>query len=134
MKPNIASVPALWVLAALVCGCENKPKAPPPGGRPAAPVANVKIYEKPPGNWELLGPVTLGVTAETRWDERGDASRGFQVLKEKVAQMGGNGLLLQADDGTYDVTVLAADQGKYYQVPVRLTPRTAVAKAIYVTP
>ena len=92
----------------------------------------VKIYPKAPKKYEVLGTVTVPIGGDVRWDDRGDADAGFERLKAEAAKLGANGLLLEAPPGASEARVLAGYKGTYYQVPVKLNPRTAVAQAIWV--
>jgi hypothetical protein len=127
---NMLALSGLMVVALLICGCESQ-SAPKQTGPLTA--ADVMIYKDPPANeFKDLGPVTMPTGGEVKWDERGDATRGFQLLKEKVAAMGGNGILLKIDESEYDMQVLAADKGTYYTVPLKRNPRTVIVHAISV--
>jgi hypothetical protein len=93
----------------------------------------VVIYKDAPAKeFKDLGPVTLPTGGEVTWGDKGDSTRGFQILKEKVAAMGGNGILLKIDESEYDMTVLAADKGTYYTVPLRRNPRMVIVHALSV--
>jgi hypothetical protein len=67
-----------------------------------------------------------------KWDERGNADLGFDRLLADAAKLGANGLLMAADPGPDAKLVLAGYHGVFYQLPLRGTPPTAVAQAIYV--
>ena len=125
-----------WMAAVfeLAAGCQTKPEVVPSSGpRPAAPVEQVKIYQKPPLKYERLGVVTVVATKETPWDKEGKNDAGFEKLKAEAAKKGANGLLLQVDHNEYYGTVLAGYHDNFYQVPYRLKPqKMAVAEAIYV--
>jgi hypothetical protein len=126
---TMLALSGLMALAFLLCGCE--PRFAPKDNGPLT-AADVVIYkEKPAKEFRDLGPVTLP-TGEGMWDERGDSTRGFQLLKEKVAAMGGNGILLKIKESEYDMMVLAADKGTYYQVPMRRSPRCVIVHALSV--
>jgi hypothetical protein len=130
MRSNrVLSVLGLFAVAFLLCACESQSKAP---EMPVA-AADVKIYKDPPFNqYKVLGLVTLPTGGEVTWGDRGDSTRGFELLREKVAQLGGNGILLKLDPKEYDMQVLAGDRGTYYQVPLKGNPRTVVVQAIRV--
>ena len=130
MRLGTLVLSGLVSVAFLLCGCESS-SAPKHTGPLTA--ADVKIYKDTPSNeYKDLGPVTLPTGGEVTWDERGDSTRGFQLLKEKVAKMGANGILLKIDQSEYDMQVLAADSGTYYQVPLKRNPRTVIVHAILV--
>jgi len=124
-------IPAFLATGCLLYACAPKvltPSGPPPPPSPQT----VKIYQEQPGKYELLGDISLAVTPEMKWDERGDSTAGFEALKAKAAAMGGNGLLLKSAQGNYDTSVGAGYNGKYYLVPLKREPRTVFGQAIYV--
>ena len=122
------------ILAAFVCSaCTSSPEVVPSSGpRTATSPEQVEIYTKAPDKYEELGPVTVTGAEGAKWDERGDATAGFDALKRKAADRGANGLLLKLKEGEYEQLVLAGYKGEYYPVPVKGKPPTAVAQAIYV--
>jgi len=108
---NILALSGLLAVAFLIAGCETQ-SAPKNTGPLTA--ADVVIYKDPPSKeFKDLGPVTLPTGGEVTWGDKGDSTRGFQILKEKVAAMGGNGILLKINESEYEMTVLAADKGTY---------------------
>jgi hypothetical protein len=90
------------------------------------------LYQKQPAKYEALGVVSVPITPEMKWDERGDSTPAFEALKSKAAAMGANGLLLIGQPGTFDLLVTAGYKGEFYQVPAKREPKTAVAQAIFV--
>jgi hypothetical protein len=128
-----AHLTAAALLLLLVCGCASHEVVPTSGPRTATRAEDVKIYQKHPKKYERLGTVSVAVTPEVQFDERGDANVGFDRLKAKAAALGANGLLL-ALDGVEGSNMLATVgyHGTFYQVPLRTNPRTAMAQAIYV--
>jgi hypothetical protein len=119
--------------AALLIGCASKPEVvPSTGPRPATRADMVEIYPKPPAKYERLGMISIPVTEELRWDNRGDANLAFERLKSEAAKRGANGLLLQVEADQYDRRTLAGYKGTMYEVPMKGTPRTAMAEAIWV--
>ena len=117
--------------AAFLAGCAPE-VLPPSGTHPIALPAQVKIYQKQPAKYELLGTINVPVTAAMKWDDRGDSTAGFEALQAKAAAMGANGVLLKADQGLYDIEIGAGFKGTYYLVPLKKEPRTAMAQAIFV--
>ncbi len=115
----------------MIAGCSPE-VLPPSGAHPPLLAENVKIYESQPSKYELLGTIEVPVTPEMKWDEKGDSTPGFKALLAKAAALGANGLLLRADANQHDVMVGVGFNDKYYQVPLRLQPKTAVAEAIFV--
>ena len=117
----------------LICGCSSHQVVPSSGTRAPTRAEDVKIYAKHPDKYERLGVVTVAVTPEVRFDERGDANLGFDRLKAAAAKLGANGLLLNPDgvEGS-DAMATVGYHGTFYQVPLRSKPRTAMAEAIYV--
>jgi len=112
-------------------GCESE-IVPATAHDPIAP-AQVKIYQKAPQKYEVLGTVEVPVGGEVRWDNRGDADAGFKKLQELAAAKGANGVLLKTAPNIPSVT--AGYNGVYYQVPIRLSdgkPTAAWAEAIFV--
>jgi hypothetical protein len=120
---------AVLVLSA---GCAEPKVVPSSGPRPPLDASKVMIYEKKPLTYEILGTVTVSAAEGAKWDERGDANAAFDKLKSKSAAMGANGVLLVVDDAERDRFATAGYHGKFYQVPLKGKPPTAVAKAIYV--
>jgi len=127
---------ALVVTASAVLsgGCKSDPEVVPSKGmRPPTTADQVKIYLKAPKKYEDLGVVIQEVTPELRWDERGDATKGIEMMKAKAAAKGANGLLLADPDAQQKHSVLAGYKGEYYTVPIReTTPRQGVGTAIFV--
>ena len=123
----------LAVLSLLVSGCKSHEVVPSSGNRPPTRAEDVKIYPKHPDKYERLGVVSIPVTPEVRFDERGDANLGFDRLKAAAAQRGANGLLLPPEgvEGS-DALATVGYHGTFYQVPLKSKPRTAMAEAIYV--
>jgi len=119
---------ALLIVALSGCGSTVMP---PTSHDPTSP-DQVKIYQKAPNKYEGLGTVTVPIGADVRWDEKGDADAGFQKLRAAAAERGANGLLLTAPDGATNAVVTAGYKGTYYQVPVQMNPKGAVAQAIWV--
>jgi hypothetical protein len=117
--------------AALLAACAPE-VLPPSGTHPVALPAQVKIYQNQPAKYELLGTINVPVTAEMKWDDRGDSTAGFEALLAKAAALGANGVLLKAEEGLYDIQVGAGYKGTYYLVPLKKEPRTAMASAIFV--
>ena len=116
-------------------GCASKPEIVPSSG-PRTPTSamQVKIYEKAPKKYEMLGTVTVTREEGARWDEKGDANAAFDTAKSKAAALGANGLLLSAAAGEFEYRATAGYHGKFYQVPVRGRQGAAVGvmQAIYV--
>jgi len=124
---------ALAIALLLVCGCSSPEVVPSSGNRPPTRPENVKIYAKQPRKYERLGVVSVPVTPEVRFDERGDANLGFDRLKAAAAARGATGLLLSKEgvEGS-DALATVGYHGTFYQVPVKSNPRTAMGEAIYV--
>jgi len=121
--------------AMFLSACATSEIVPVSGPRAAMPVEQVKFYQHPPKRYEILGPVTVSREEGATWDERGDATAGFDILRKKAAALGANGLLLQTDKGDDYKKVLAGYHGEYYQVPVSgsgTSSPKALARAIYV--
>src|SRR5687768_16022525 len=109
--------------AFVVSACSSSPEVVPSSGpRSATSPEQVEIYTKAPDKYEVLGNVTVTGAEGAKWDERGDATEGFEALKRKAAARGANGLLLKVGEGDYDQLVLAGYKGEYYQVPVKGNP------------
>jgi hypothetical protein len=120
-----------FLVLIVVAGCG--PEVVPSSG-PRAPTdpSQVSIYQKEPKRYEILGNVEVAVGGDVRWDSKGEANAGFERLKAQAAARGANGILLSGDSPEM-MRVVARYKGTWYQVPVRTeTPKTAVAKAIYV--
>ena len=121
----------LATAACALAACEPK-VLPPSGPHPATPPDQVKLYQQEPAKYELLGEITMPVTPDMRFDERGDSTVGFETLKERASAMGANGVLLLDKSHRHDYVVGVGYRGTYYQVPMRKEPKTAIANAIYV--
>jgi hypothetical protein len=115
-----------------LAGCASPEIVPSSGPRPPTAPQQVKVFQKAPAKYELLGPVAITAQPGATWDEKGNATAGFDRMRSAAAALGANGLLLAADPGTYDRMVTVGDAGKFYQVAVRGRPPTAVGHAIFV--
>jgi len=124
---------SLTVLLLLICGCKSHEVVPSSGPRAPTRPEDVKIYPKHPEKYERLGVVSVAVTPEVRFDENGNSNLGFDRLKAAAAQRGANGLLFPPEgvEGS-DAMATVGYHGKFYQVPLKSKPRTAMAEAIYV--
>jgi hypothetical protein len=122
----------LSALACLLVSCSEV--VPSTGPHPITPPEAVHLYQNPPLKYELVGPLTLPLTPEMKWDENGDADLAFDTLKAKASAMGANGILLKQKNDRYDISVGAGYHGKNYFVPMKSQPRTLVVDAIYVAP
>jgi hypothetical protein len=134
---SVGLVVVVGVVAAILTGCAKSEVVPSTGPHSPTTPDKVTIYQKPPKlKYEKLGTVEATRSEGAKWDEHGDASKGFDALKAKAAAMGANGLLLEAPKGTYDIWVTAGYNGTFHQVPVRNKSGepTAIAEAIYVHP
>jgi hypothetical protein len=131
MRKPFARICLVVAMALLLLGCGSH-EVEPAGPRQATTPDKVKLYEKPPKKYESLAIVSVPVTPEMRWDERGQSQAGFDALKTKAAALGANGLVFAFEPGTYDFMTTAGYQQTFYHVPMRLSPRTAMAKAVYV--
>jgi hypothetical protein len=135
MKPYLhairAGMMALVFVSAGLAGCSPE-VLPPSGPHPALMADQIKIYQNEPAKYEVLGTLEVPVTAEMKWDDRGDSTPGFLAFKSKAAALGANGVLLMVDQKLYDLKVGAGFDRVYYLVPLRREPRTAFATAIFV--
>ena len=121
----LAGVPAF------VTGCSEV--VPVSGPHPALAPEQVEIFQNVPwSKYEILGTISVPVTADMKWDERGDSTAGMETFLKKAGEMGANGLLLAADQGLYDTTVGVGYKQRYYLIPLKREPRTAFARAIFV--
>jgi hypothetical protein len=122
-------------MAFLLSACASKPEILPSSGPHSPTTADqVEIYQKEPKRYEKLGGVSVSRDEGAVWDDRGDATVGFDLLKRKAAALGANGLLLKAEEGKDEHRkILAGYHGEYYQVPVSTsTPPHGMAQAIFV--
>jgi hypothetical protein len=124
-------VPALLAVVLMAGGCAPE-VLPSSGPRPSIGADQVLIYRKQPAKYEDMGIISVSHDEGARWDERGVANPLFDALKSKAAERGANGVLLMVDPAESDRIVTAGYHDWFYQVPVRGTPPTAIAKAIYV--
>src|SRR5215213_1173890 len=123
--------------ALLLAGCSSQPEIVPTSGpRPPTSAEQVQIYQKEPKRYERLGALSVSRDEGASWDERGDATAGFDILKRKAAALGANGLLLMsADPAANNKRITAGYHGEYFQIPVtRTSPPQGMAQAIYVPP
>jgi len=131
-KPFVVSLLAGFVAMA-AAGCMSSPQVvPTTGPHPATTIDQVKIYQTPPAQYELLGEIVAPVSANVKWDDQGNADEGFDLLKGDAAVVGANGLLLVAPEGKSNLSVIAGYHGTMYKVPIWSDPKTAVAEAIWV--
>jgi len=120
----------VMAMVSLVAGCSSE--AMPPTQHAAISPDEVKLYPKAPSRYEAMSIISVPITPEVRWDDKGESTKGFDALKSKAAAMGANGVLLAPEAGTYDLLVAAGYKGTWYQVPARRDPKAIVARAIYV--
>src|SRR5262245_57952364 len=109
-----------------VAGCSSGPQVLPATQHPPLEKEKVKLYQKEPLKYEMLGTISEPMTSDVKWDDRGDATLGFEKIMTAAGKMGANGVLLVADPGTTDVVVGAGYKGTFYHVPLKMNPRTAV--------
>lgn len=121
---------ACAMLLGLMAGC-GPTVVPPTSHAPTSP-DKVNIYAAPPQEYQVLGMVSVPISDDVRWDDKGDADLGFERLKAAAAAKGANGVLLQAPNNPLGAHVMAGYQGKYYQVPLQTNPKAGVAEAIWV--
>lgn len=144
-----SSLPSMWMVAALIAalvalgGCTSSSNSNSNSDRmtPRPPISpdQVTFYRTSPGTrFDKVGLIKVPITPELHWDDRGDATAGFQILRSKAAAMGANGVLLKLPESEYERQVTAGytTGGKtdWYVVSLRGKPgeATAVAQAIYV--
>jgi len=123
----------LTTALALLNGCASEPKVLPASAHAATSPESVRILAKQPSAYEQLATVTLVITPELRWDEKGDANRAFDLLKQGAAVKGANAILLSAP-GRANVMAVAGYRGTSYQLPIQAEDgrKTAVVQAVYV--
>jgi hypothetical protein len=128
---SFAAPLAVALGALIVAGCSSH-VVPSTGPKPPTDPSQVVLYDKEPSKYEQIGRVEVPVGGDVRFDERGDASPGFEKLKAAAAAVGANGLLFQTTSGE-TLKVLAGYRGTFHSVPIREgKPNYAVAQAIYV--
>ena len=120
-------------LLAVVGGCAKPEIVPSKGPRQPTLASQVRIYEKPPMKYELLGTVEVTRAEGAKWDEKSNANAAFDNAMAKAARLGANGLLLEAKPGEYDYRATAGYHDTFYQVPVKGKRGAAVGvmQAIY---
>ena len=121
-------------LGALVfSGCAQQPVVVPAQKHSPSAAADVKIYQKEPAKYEKLGTVSLMITPDLGWDEKGNTDKAFEMLKAKAAELGANGLLLSMPKERYDLIASTGYHGNRYDVPMKMKPdKMAMAEAIFV--
>lgn len=127
---SVAAVMVCMFVVAGLSGCG--PQVVPASQHAPTSPNEVKFFQKQPAKYEELGMITVPVTAEMKWNEKGDCTPAFEALKTKAAAKGANGVLLIAQPGSFDVLATAGYKGAWYQVPVKREPKTLVVQAIYV--
>jgi hypothetical protein len=133
-SPNVvALLLACALVAATGAGCASEPKVvPSQGPRQPTTAEQVKIYEKAPQKYEMLGKVTVNRAEGAKWDNKAEANAAFDNARKKAAALGANGLLVHAEPGEFNARVNAGYHGTYYQVPVQGNPPVGLFQAIYV--
>jgi hypothetical protein len=129
MTPSVVVV----FLGVLIAGSGCSPEVVPSSGprMPTSPAA-VEIYPKEPKKYEKLGVVEVPVGGDVRWDEKGEATAGFEKLKAGAAAVGANGILLNPPPAPGMGLVVAGYKGAFYQVPYRTgNPKVVAVQAIY---
>jgi hypothetical protein len=116
----------------MVAGCA--PEALPPTQHAAISPDQVTIYTRRPSRYEAMPVITVPVTSEMKWDDKGESNAAFDALKGKAAAMGANGVLLEPEKGMYDVLVTVAYRGTWYKIPAKRDPKEVVGRAIWVQP
>jgi hypothetical protein len=130
ITPSLVVVFFGMVIVAGGCSPEVVPSS---GPRSPTNPASVEIYPKEPKKYEKLGVVEVPVGGDVRWDEKGEATAGFERLKAGAAAVGANGILLNPPPAPGMASVLAGYKGTFYQVPVRPgNPKAVAVQAIYV--
>jgi hypothetical protein len=76
--------------------------------------------------------ISVPVTSEMKWDDKGESNAAFDALKAKAAALGANGVLLEPEEGKYDVLVTVAYRGTWYKVPAKRDPKEILGRAIWV--
>ena len=128
----VRRIAAVVIACMVLAGCASHEVVPSSGPRKSTTPGEVKLYQKHPQRYEDLGAVVVAITPDMRWDDRGDAPAVFEALKAQAAQRGANGVLLQIPATSYEYLVTAGYDGKFYQVPARRVPKTAMGQAIFV--
>lgn len=126
-------LPTLLICCGLT-GCASEPQVFPATKHAPIPADQVRILQERPKGYEQLATISLVVTPEMRWDERGDANTVFELLKEKAAATGANAIVLWAQQDAYDLLATAGYKGRFYQIPIKrqLPARSAVVQAVYI--
>ena len=131
-----AITPSVLVFLGLVVvasGCAKPEVVPSSGPRSPTNANAVDIYPKEPKKYERLGIVAVPIGGDVKWNERGEATAGFDKLKAGAAAVGANGILLSPPPSEGMGSVLASYHGTFYQVPVRMgNPKAVAVQAIYV--
>jgi hypothetical protein len=130
LTPSVVAVFIGLVVVGSGCASEVVPSS---GARPPTNPSTVNIYPKEPKKYEKLGVVEVPVGGDVRWDEKGEATAGFEKLKAGAAAVGANGILLNPPPAPGMPSVVAGYKGTFYQVPYRMgTPKVVSVQAIYV--
>jgi hypothetical protein len=125
----IASIHFLCFGLAITAGGCGSTVVPTAGPRPPSDPATIELYQEPPSRYEVLGIVRTDSTFE--WDDSGRIEGVIDQLKAKVAELGGNGLLLQVPE--YRLRAVGTYNEEPYTVPIEKgKTRSALGTAIYV--
>ena len=129
---RVLGVLSLCLGGLMFSGCAQPTVLPSQKHAPSSASA-VKIYQKQPMKYEDLGMISLVITPDISWDEKGNTNKAFDMLKDKAAALGANGVLLDMPKDHYDLLASTGYNGTRYDVAMKMKPeKTAMAHAIFV--
>jgi hypothetical protein len=115
-----------------LASCASHQVVPNTGPHPAIDPQQVQVLQKAPSKYEILGPVSVEITPDMRWDQSGNTNLAFSMLRRQAAGLGANGLLLDPTTPGATYELIAGYDGNFFKVPMHKDPLTAVCMAIYV--
>ncbi len=96
--------------------------------RPAINKKEVRLYLKPPKEYEIIGIVEA--SSGVKFSSQAAQDRAIAELKLQAAKIGANGVLISSTDNKSGGTTGFYSNGVYYASPNKM--KTAQGKAIFV--
>ncbi len=126
-------LPSILILASLLAGCADNSAIITGQVRPATTADKVQIYLQPPAKrYEVIGLVTASNKGKLAVSRQHKTDIALRILREKAAEIGANGVVLQSQGmqsegsvGTVSSGVVIAGGITYVEVS---------GSAIYVAP
>lgn len=114
--------------------CASHQIVPTTSTHPPTTPEQVRVYQDGPKKYEVLGEITLEITPDLQWDEKGEATKAFNIMRERAADLGATGIITDPDLSEATNQAIAGYQGQFYKVQIHHGPNTvySIAQAIYV--